>query len=70
MNGPVGAAAVDNGWLARVLSRDRLACGVLDLARTLPADKWDAFARRVERVWTEEPADRGPRRAGASCRRR
>lgn len=40
----------DHGWLAKVLSRDRLACGVLDLARTLPNAEWDAFAQRCEEL--------------------
>jgi hypothetical protein len=45
-----------HGWLAKVLAGDRLACGLLDLARSLPADKWDAFARCVERIKAGMPA--------------
>ncbi len=42
--------AADHGWLAKVLAGDHLACGVLDLLRSLPADEWDVFARCVELV--------------------
>ena len=42
------APAADHGWLAKVLAGDRLACGLLELARTLPADEWDALARCAE----------------------
>ena len=66
--GGVGAVAgTDYGWLAKLLAGDPLACGVLDLARSLPADEWDAFVRCVERVRAKAPADCGPGRlAGAS----
>lgn len=50
MSGTVGVADADHGWLAKVLAGDRLACGLLDLARSLPADEWDAFARSAERI--------------------
>lgn len=67
MSGTGAAPGADHGWLAKVLAGDRLAYGVLDLARRLPADEWDAFARRVERAWAEEPANCGPTLlAGAS----
>jgi len=37
------------GWRSsKVLAGDRLACGVLDLARNLPEPEWDAFAQRCE----------------------
>ena len=49
------APAADHGWLAKVLAGDRLACGLLELARTLPADEWDALARRVEGVVAGTP---------------
>lgn len=42
------ASGADHGWLAKVLAGDRLACGLLDLARDLPEPEWDAFARCVE----------------------
>ena len=51
MTGGTGAAAdADHGWLAKALAGDPLACGVLDLARTLPAGEWDAFVRCVGRI--------------------
>ena len=40
----------DHAWMAKVLAGDPVACGVLDLARSLPADEWDAFARSVDRI--------------------
>ena len=55
MKGAGSAPAVDHGWLAKVLAGERLACGLLELARTLPADEWDALARRVEEM-VEKPA--------------
>ena len=48
MGGADAAPAADHGWLAKVLAGDRLACGVLELARTLSADEWGAFARCTE----------------------
>ncbi len=55
MSCTVGATA-DHGWLAKVLAGDRLACGVLELARSLPTDEWDAFARCGERIAAGMPA--------------
>jgi hypothetical protein len=48
MSGTGAAPGADHGWLAKVLAGDRLACGVLDLARNLPEPEWDAFAQRCE----------------------
>ncbi len=61
MTGNAGATpGSDHGWLAKVLAGDRLACGLLGLARSLPADEWEAFAQRCERtlarVSTADPA--------------
>jgi len=58
MSGIDGVADADavHGWLAKVLAGDRLACGLLELARTLPTDEWDAFARRAERIKAGMPA--------------
>jgi hypothetical protein len=50
MNGAGTAPAADHGWLAKVLAGDRLACSLLELARTLPADEWAAFVRCGERM--------------------
>lgn len=68
MMGDTGTApGAFQNWLAKVLAGDRLACGLLDLARSLPADEWEAFARDIERVTARAPADCGPvRLAGAS----
>ena len=44
------APAADHAWLAKVLAGDPVACGVLDLARSLPADEWDVFVRSVDRI--------------------
>ena len=56
----VGAGAApdtaDHDWLAKVLAGDRLACELLELARSLPADEWDALARRVEKIMEGAPA--------------
>ncbi len=46
----------DHGWLAKVLAGDPLMCGLLDLARTLPADEWAAFVRCGERMAAGVPA--------------
>jgi len=57
MTGCTGAApGADHGWLAKVLAGDRLACGLLDLARNLPADEWDAFVRCGIRIKAGMPA--------------
>ena len=56
MSGAGTASGADRGWLAKVLAGDLLACGVLDLARSLPADEWDAFVRCGERVVAGMPA--------------
>ena len=48
--------AADCGWLAKVLAGDPLACGLLDLARNLTRDEWDAFVRCGERVAAGMPA--------------
>ena len=53
--GAGAAPAADHGWLAKVLAGDPLACGLLELARSLPAEEWDALAHRVEGV-VETPA--------------
>ncbi len=48
-----GAAAspgADHERIGKVLSGNAVVCGVLDLARNLSADEWDAFAQSVERV--------------------
>jgi len=50
MSGTGDALNPDHGWLAKVLAGDPLACGLLDLARSLPADEWDAFVRCGERI--------------------
>ncbi|HEY0200829.1 MAG TPA: hypothetical protein VGC24_03960, partial [Burkholderiaceae bacterium] len=50
MGGAAAAPAAGRGWLAKVLAGYLLACGVLDFARSLPADEWDAFGQSVERV--------------------
>lgn len=39
-----------HAWLAKVLAGEPVACGVLALARNLPAGEWDAFARSIERI--------------------
>ncbi len=57
MTGCTGAApGADHSWLAKVLVGDAVACGLLDLARNLPDDGWDAFGRYVERVVAGTPA--------------
>ena len=56
MDGAGTAPAADHDWLAKVLAGDRLACGLLELARTLPADEWDALARCAERMMAGTPA--------------
>ncbi len=57
------ASGADHGWLAKVLAGDRLACGLLELARSLPVDGWNAFAQRCERTLagtpTTDPAAQG-----------
>jgi len=50
MSGTGDALTSDHGWLAKVLAGDPLACGLLDLARNLPTDEWDAFIRCGERI--------------------
>ncbi len=50
MGGTGTVPDANRGWLAKVLAGDPLACGVLDLARSLPADEWDAFAGSVEGI--------------------
>lgn len=51
MTGAMGTASgADHGWLAKVLAGDRLACGVLALARDLPDAEWDAFVRCQRRT--------------------
>ncbi len=52
MGGTGTVPDADRGWLAKVLAGDRLMCGVLELAHSLPADEWDAFVRCVRRVKT------------------
>ena len=46
----------DYGWLAKVLAGDPLACALLELARSLPADEWEVLARCAERVVAGTPA--------------
>lgn len=56
MTGCTGTApSADHGWLAKVLAGDRLACGLLGLARSLSEPEWDAFARRCEQILAETP---------------
>jgi len=50
MSGTGAAPGADHGWLAKVLAGDCLACGLLDLARSLPADEWNAFVRCGKRM--------------------
>jgi len=50
MSGTGTAPGADHGWLAKVLAGDAVACGLLELARSLPEPEWDAFARCVERI--------------------
>ncbi len=51
MTGCAGAMPdADHGWLAKVLAGVFLACVVLNLARSLPADERDAFAQHCERM--------------------
>ncbi len=63
MSGIDGVAGTDHGWLVKVLAGDRLACGLLGLARNLPEPEWDAFAQRCERTLagtpTTDPAAQG-----------
>ncbi|MGI4945779.1 MAG: hypothetical protein ACRYHQ_35340 [Janthinobacterium lividum] len=47
------AVNADHGWPAKVLVGDPVVCGILDLARSLTADKWDAFTRSMDRIKTE-----------------
>lgn len=56
MSGTGIASGADEGWLAKVLAGDLLACGLLDLARSLPADEWAAFVRCGERIKAGMPA--------------
>ncbi len=56
MSGTGAAPGADHRWLAKVLAGDRLACGLLDLARSLPEPEWDALAQRCERTLTCVPA--------------
>jgi len=71
MTGYTGTAlGADRGWLAKVLAGDRLACGLLELARNLPADEWDAFAQRCERTLTYVPAAAGLQRGRGARRHR
>ncbi len=56
MSGTGAAPGADHGWLAKVLAGDRLARGLLDLARSLPEPEWDAFARRCEQTPACVPA--------------
>jgi len=66
VTGDAGTAPdADHGWLAKVLAGDRLACGLLDLARSLPEPEWDAFARCAERIKAGMP----PADAEAALRR-
>lgn len=50
MSGVGTAPGANQGWLAKVLTGDRLACGLLHLALNLPEAEWDAFARGMERI--------------------
>ena len=55
----VGAGAVpaaDYGWRAKVLRGSPLACGLLELARSLPVDEWNALARYAEGMMAGTPA--------------
>ena len=56
MNSTGAAPDADYGWLVQVLAGDRLACGLLELARSLPSDEWEAFARCAERIRAGTPA--------------
>ena len=49
-------SAASHAYLAQSLASDRLACRLLELARTLPVDEWEALARRAERVVAGTPA--------------
>ncbi len=68
------APSADHGWLTKVLAGDRLACGLLGLARNLPEAEWEAFAHAVQRHQRHPPAlqlfERGQqvRRAAAPAR--
>jgi len=48
--------------MTEVLAGDRLACGLLGLARSLPEPEWDAFAQRCERTLAYVPAAVGLQR--------
>lgn len=50
MGGTGTVPDADRDWIGKVLAGDLLACGVLDFARSLPADEWDAFAGSVEQI--------------------
>jgi len=56
VSGTGTAAGADDGWLAKVLAGDPVACQLLDLARTLPADEWAAFVRCGDRIAAGMPA--------------
>ncbi len=56
MSGTGAAPGANHGWLAKVLAGDRLAYGLLDLARSLPADEWNAFVRCGKRMVAGMPA--------------
>ena len=56
MGGTGTVPDADRDWIGKVLAGDLLACGVLDFARSLPADEWDAFVRCGERVVAGMPA--------------
>lgn len=72
MSGTGGVAGADHGWLAKLLAGDPLACGVLDLARSLPEAEWDAFARSMDGIKagmaTEGPAALQQERSGDHSR--
>ena len=56
MTGGTGTVSgADHGWLAKVTAGDPLTCGLLDLARSLLADEWDAFVRCGERMVARMP---------------
>ncbi len=63
------APGADHSWLAKVLAGDRLACGLLGLARSLPEAEWDVFAQRCEQTLagppTADPVVQGGVRRGA-----
>jgi len=56
VNGTGTASGADDGWLAKVMAGDPVACQLLDLARNLSADEWAAFVRCGERMAAGMPA--------------